>query len=247
MGYLLARPCVIILAFLMCMVAGLARPATAKSPDGQDYPESFDFKGIKLGITPADFKLLPIPKEAMPYIGAAPPGLVQKIASVKSECSSDIVAVKTIYPADKNLGVVECAWVVTEKEYAEHRYVSNLSVGNRGSQTYKFRFIAMPGEPNPRLFSIQIFVDSRAFSDISDLLTKKFGAPLGLADSEVQSGSGPIFQNRSMTWRNRSGSVVFTQRVGDVDTSLLQYSLTDYEKYFAELVRAKKALDGPQI
>jgi hypothetical protein len=226
------------------------KPEETKKETTPEYNEVFDFRGIRLGMTKTEFKSMPPPKDTEPSTLHID-GLRDKVVSVAPECSDDENASSSAseirYASYKDLGVVTCAWVVSEKYYSESKYISNLSVGSSGAKSHEFRFIAMPGEKEPKLYEIQIFTFTRAFADTVSLLSEKFGDPAKIEKSTVQNGLGAIFENNTVMWHNSTGGVVLMQRFGDIESGLLQYTLNDHLDYLLGLQKAKKAIEDPKI
>lgn len=235
------------LGLALTLVFGLPPFAFASDSAPAGPQEPFDFRGVKLGITASQFKLLPIPQDAKLAQLPSFPGLRQKTFLTHAECSNDPGSVLTLLLPEKKLGVVECGWVVTETGYSETRYKSDLRVGDYLVSGYLFRFIAKQGESEPRLFDIRIWLKSEAYQSVSQMLAQKFGMPSKVENFVVKTRVGASFDSATSEWISQTSRVILEQYSGDINTSALRYSLDDHQAFYERQRSAQKLNGGPGI
>lgn len=224
------------------------RKRAEAQPSAPAYVGIFDFKGIGLGMPLSEFKNMPAPKDTIPSLPQASPGLRQTVASVGVECSDAESPSSETFTDDGKFGVTDCVWVVTKTDYGERKSISDLTIGGVSVQDYRFRFIKVGGDAEPRLFYIRINLHSQAFTNIAPLLSEKFGPPTATELGSVQNSYGAVFANETLRWENSTGSIIFVQRHNDVKSSVLIYSLARQVAEFAERVRIARTSNGiPQI
>lgn len=213
------------------------------------YTADYDFRGVRLGMTVSEFRLLPYPKEAKPYDPPqTTPGLRQVVTTVATECTGDQNALSSLNNVDgREFGVVQCGWVVLRREYTESKSLSDIAVGELLARSYSFKFIALPGEAEPRLFQIQILTHARGFDDLAASLTEKFGRPTEVVKGAAQNRMGAVFDNNTLIWRNKTGEVSLYQLLDSVDTGLLLYQLNDHTQYYDVIMKNKKGKEGPKV
>ncbi|SMP71981.1 hypothetical protein [Noviherbaspirillum suwonense] len=221
---------------------------TASEKKAPAYGEIFDFRGIKLGMTQAEFKAAEIPKEAVPSAPIQIPGMRQQVVSSKAECTNDEGAADTVklFVRDKDIGVTECAWVIREESYSTSARKSPLYAAGAGVKDYRFRFIALPGE-EPKLFSIELETRANRHQELVDALTTKFGPPAESENGTVQNRMGATFENNTVVWENATGQIKVLQRALDIETGLTFFYLKTHFVYFAKLAKDKKEKNGPGV
>jgi hypothetical protein len=196
------------------------------------YPEPFDFKGIRLGMTVSEFKAAPMPVAADERTTPVCTG------------ESDVWEVR-IDADEAKAGVVKCAWV----HFAGRQGSSAVKpqIVNSRPKNYELEFISKPGDAEPRLFSIRFGLFSDAYDEIVTAIIDRFGKPADALESAVQSRAGAVFHNDILHWANDTGTILAVRRSGSVDTMALVYRLTEYEKYRDATKAQLRAQRGPGL
>lgn len=188
------------------------------------YSAPFDFHGIQLGSTMKQF------------YGAQQPdfdnGSNLHQHDAKSVCSNGVTPLPTgIHhdPIDEQYGGGACGWGFDllgdgHLNEAFFRVGDEIAVG-------VFRYIAMPGEDQAKLYQIHIQVPNDAMDSIVNGLTSKFGAPTERRIEQWQNKIGGRFDNIILIWKNAVSQIIFRQLALSIDEGSIDYILNDHYVY----------------
>lgn len=206
----------------------------ARSPE---YPEPYDYRGIRLGMTLGEFKKAP----SAAKISQLTADFRYADFSIEPVCSNDQRArdIFTLVPVrgTQDSGGTACTWAYfKQSKYLSKWTVAELSVGGYLTHSYRFDFIQKPEDEEPRLYQIEIQVSSEAYAAIVLGLEEKFSKPTMVQNGVVQNAMGASFASTTSTWNNAQSRIELTQRHAKIDQGNLLYELKEYAAFADSLV-----------
>jgi hypothetical protein len=91
------------------------------------------------------------------------------------------------------------------------------------ARDHVLRFMAMPGDPSPRLYRMSFVIDARVADDFADALSSKFGR------GRVERANG----YRTRIWENASSSITLEAN-GAAASARVIYRLKIYEAWLRD-------------
>lgn len=218
----------------------------AKSPASivkSGYTESYDFRGVKLGITLSEFrKLMPIPgRKQISKSGDYADFDILTICTGDSEANDSLMKI-LVEPrkGTAESGGTTCLWAYQDPNEFISRYkVADFSLGEYSSSNYGFNFVMKHGDIEPVLYSIEIVSAANDNSLVSSGLTKKFGNPSKESVNVVQNEMGAKFDSIFRIWENDSSKITLEQRSISVHQGILVYELKSYARYVNDLLSSE--------
>ncbi|WP_143293771.1 hypothetical protein [Burkholderia pseudomallei] len=206
-------------AFPAALLA-LAAPVFGQST----YRAPFDFHGIQLGSTMAQFA------------AASPPefsnGSTRHAHDAEPVCSDNGKSLPHGIHIDQvdvqHKGGV-CGWGFDLLDNGD-LYSATFRVGD-STGIGDFRYIAMPGDNQAMLYHIHIQVQNDEISSVISGLTAKFGPPSERRTEPWQNKVGGRFDNTVLVWKNGTSQIVVRQLALSVDEGSIDYILTDHYIY----------------
>jgi hypothetical protein len=167
----------------------------------------FDFRGLQLGIALDAFRRDEPAR-------ATPPGSV-------AVCDTDIDAASLgMVLRDTHSLSIACKWAHrTQGGWRESAAVVDGTL----ARDHVLRFLAMPGDPSPRLYRMSFVIDARVADDFAEGLSSKFGR------SRVERANG--YQTR--TWENATSSITLEAN-GAAASARVIYRLKAYEAWLRD-------------
>ncbi|WP_250507925.1 hypothetical protein [Caballeronia sp. GAFFF3] len=167
----------------------------------------FDFRGLQLGIALDAFRRDEPAR-------ATPPGSV-------AVCDTDIDAASLgMVLRDTHSLSIACKWAHrTQGGWRESAAVVDGTL----ARDHVLRFLAMPGDPSPRLYRMSFVIDARVADDFAEGLSSKFGR------SRVDRANG--YQTR--TWENATSSITLEAN-GAAASARVIYRLKAYEAWLRD-------------
>ncbi|SAK65602.1 hypothetical protein AWB82_03600 [Caballeronia glebae] len=167
----------------------------------------FDFRGLQLGIALDAFRRDEPAR-------ATPPGSV-------AVCDTDLEAASLgMVLRDAHSLSIACKWAHrTQNGWSESMAV----VDGAPARDHVLRFMAMPGDPSPRLYRMSFVIDARVADDFADALSSKFGR------SRVERANG----YRTRIWENASSSITLEAN-GAAASARVIYRLKAYEAWLRD-------------
>ena len=215
-------------AALLAFVLLAAPNAVAQSPPG----ESFDFKGVALGITLDEMRALR-PADA-------------RAASARVICSGDpevgAIGYAQIHVSreEQAAGVRRCAYY--GPSYPGSSFVDivglNMGGGDYAAYDYQFDFFPDASSGEPRLYRIVLTTNVGATRDVLPALRDRFGPPSDTRSEPVQNRMGAQFDRVITRWQRSDASLTVVAPSGRLDRMSVAYRLTDLAN------RADAAVDG---
>lgn len=80
-----------------------------------------------------------------------------------------------------------------------------------------------------RIASVAVDFPAADFSEMVSAAKSKFGKPSVVLPGRAQNGFGATFQDASLTWQRRDGTVMLMQRIGRIDTSMIVASAPGFK------------------
>lgn len=206
--------------------------------------EPHDFRGVKLGMTLAEFRNLPFPDEIDKVHDSYP----DLICTGDRGDDQDALRGIGVYGTDVTLGVIICRWIVPPN-HGKYRYSDEnavISVADYMTDNIAYEFIATPEAKEPRLFEISVGMSNQAFEAVLRGLTEKFGKPKAIKSGKVQNKIGNTFSNTTAFWSNGVSTISIEERSSKIDRMSILYRHTkllwfyDKEKSKLEVSPAKK-------
>lgn len=217
-------PCVLL---VIAGCDGHAPAPTVSDPQVSDVREEpFDFRGIKLGITRSEFKLYKNP----PVLPAD-----TKAWSLVATCSNDPQSRKSDSPYyDKRPSQSDCWWEYDSRRKGGEiwrRYTrAKIMVGSDGGDDYRFKFAAMPGDIDHKLYAIELNMPSKDWKQVVDAIAEKFGQPhLDRVSYTMDSGADVV--SDVFVWERKESSIRVVKNVALYNVSSISYSLKKYAAY----------------
>ncbi|MCP2132830.1 DUF4339 domain-containing protein [Bradyrhizobium ottawaense] len=179
------------------------------------WPDAYDRRGYKLGMTITEFKQFPYP-EKRPQLDA----------SVR--CSGEFV--RTAFGLSpffrrfarwEDLGVIECG-LFSLSSSGSDMYRSSLALGPDRFADTAFYFFSFEPRREPVLFFIEARGSQEHFAAIVDAFKERLGLPTKTKIRAVQNGFGNTFSDVEATYENSSSTIVLRP----YDESIEQYSVT---------------------
>lgn len=217
---------------LFALVLLAATPAAAQTAE----PQSFDFKGVALGIS----------LQRMREIRAAD----AHVANARVVCTGDPeVGVMSYFAVhlsaeEAAAGVRRCAY------YDPPRYPGstfedvaglNMGGGDYFSNDYAFDFFPDPASGELRLFRIALPTNIGARHDVLPALRGRFGPPTETLDEPVQNRMGAQFGRTITRWANAHATLTVTAPSGRLDRMSVVYRLTDLANRADAAVREQRS------
>jgi hypothetical protein len=167
----------------------------------------FDFRGLQLGIALDAFRRDEPAR-------ATPPGSV-------AVCDTDLEAASLgMVLRDAHSLSIACKWAHrTQNGWSESMAV----VDGAPARDHVLRFMAMPGDPSPRLYRMSFVIDARVADDFADALSSKFGR------GRVERANG----YRTRIWENASSSITLEAN-GAAASARVIYRLKIYEAWLRD-------------
>lgn len=204
---------------------------SAATPALSAYTAPFDFHGIQLGSTMAQFYAAEPP--AFENASSLHPHDAVAMCSDRGTALPAGIRVDSV-DADHGGGV--CGWgfnLLGDGFYAE----ASFRVGNSTGMG-QFQYIAMPGDNGGRLYHIHLQVMNQSMASVLNGLAAKFGAPTETRTEVWQNRAGARFDNQVTIWRNAISEIVVKQLALSVDEGSVDYILTDHDAYASSLKQA---------
>lgn len=217
------------------------------------YSEPHDFKGIRLGISLAEFRAAPVPddreyeEQECTYRGFSTPGtgVVCEKYKVRPEPECDTPT------AD---GVIACQWVYKERNYKNQRGKTHYpSIAGRTVDHYSLEFIARPDDVEPKLFRME-FRYKGSLNAIADryeivgaALAERFGNPTAREEIPVRNAFGAVFEKGIRVWANKHSKVALIRFDGSLEWLTLRYFVPEYVDYHSERMVEEEKRRGPKL
>jgi len=199
-------------------------------PAFSSYVAPFDYHGIRLGSTMAEFYAA-----APPVFSNYEKGYEKDGHPYCSDQPGDPPAQVFPDPIDLSHGGGSCAWFYNGRSSGP--VASSLQIGVARADIWDFRYIAMPGEQQGKLYQVTIVFTSNGFQGIVDALTSKFGPPTEVKTQKWENPAGGTFDNDVVVWRNRVSSITVMRMDSDMGNGRLEYILNDHYNYKVHLTR----------
>jgi hypothetical protein len=188
--------------------AATAKPTT---PERATLPPRlYDFKGVPLEISIADFRMLPHPDNS-------PSQVVCTGEKVGDRFPSEPINVILFDETERKMGVIKCVWIDTSDGYFKNRQAA-LSLADSGyaAYDYSFYFIKDPKDDVIKLYKFEGTSNGAAMSSVTNALIHKFGAPW-IENGKVQNKIGNNFDQTTAIWSNKLPSLLIQDRYLKID------------------------------
>lgn len=211
------------------------------------YPLPFDYKGIKLGMTPDEFKAVQ---------GVAPTINLGNGVIYQSEplCSGEYATEggdKASEPRGylKELGGLVCRFSghMTYMQTTSFMQGAVPKIGDFNIIEHSFLFLPRKDGLPPKLYQINLEYRTEAFNYVVVALVEKFGNPAEWRKIEIQNKLGSVFTNEVVTWDNETGTIVVEKYSSDLTKSSATFELKSHIKYYLEEIKKIEAAKGPKI
>lgn len=179
--------------------------------------DPISFRGVKLGTTLDEMKILRFPDEPDDEGEKRPTMQCEDYTS--DDYDGDGAAAKA-YRRFGALGVAMCRW---KTEQDRNAYVD---VGNVSSNDVRYYVYKAP-DGERRLYRIAITLSSSNAEGLLVSLTEKFGEP-SIEHSELQNRFGAKFPSFTAAWSRDGDTIMLEQRGSNVDEGQLEYSRDEY-------------------
>lgn len=177
--------------------------------------QTFSFKGISLGISPREFKKIATPT-------SEPADIV---------CSSDTDSSKKGFLDLLNL---ETSVLLKELGGDSCVYTNSVLFFRYLSLYYGFYFIKMPKDTEAKLFRMWMDIHVGDYDELLSELTKKYGKPR-TTTQKVSNRMNAKFNNVISVWENKENQITLTKYASNLESSYLQFTYKEYDKYFSKL------------
>lgn len=191
----------------MARLFAIAASTFALAAGGTAHAQPFDFKGIPLGISLAEFKNLPVPDGKAGH----------PICTDEDWAPYRKAAVKpgTYLGPSYQKNVVRCMfWQPSTLGDPANDGMAFLRLGGEldkvgepfATRDYVFKF-ADDGKGTARLYGIIIRAKSEGAAGVISALKEKLGAPVLAQEGTVQNGYGAKFPSATYRWQNQDSVV----------------------------------------
>jgi hypothetical protein len=208
----------------VALVAGLSAAALAAPPKRTSAPSTrgavpkpdtapprlYDFKGIPLEISLADFKVRPHPDGTDATVLCTG----DKFANYSGILEEPFM-VRIYDDVEKSLGVKRCYYNERGKG-ANYAASMTLAASGYSLKDYGFYFIKDPNDGVEKLFRFDGTAHHNVASDVLQALTSKFGAPK-IVLNKVQNKMGASFDHTTAVWSNPLAEFEFEDRYTTID------------------------------
>jgi hypothetical protein len=210
-------------------IAFLAVPASAY---GADKP--YDFKGIQLGKSQADFR-----KTSSPNPDPRQHGRVLCTGDDK-----DQIALWTT--ADENLsGITKCIFfgsfdLSTGLTLHGEQLALDMGGSKYASYRYSFFFVPDPKDHVPKLYRIMLPTNLGAMEDVIEALTDKFGPATNSSTGVVRNKLGAKFTQKTYTWTNSTSQILVQGPWSEIDDMVVVYRLLSLDEFVNNQAQAQR-------
>ncbi|AOJ62460.1 hypothetical protein WJ32_08315 [Burkholderia ubonensis] len=209
---------------LRCAFSAVLIAFTAPVFGQSTYSAPFDFHGIKLGSTMAQFAAA-----APPEFSTASSQAPHAAQPVCSDSGKTLPHGIHVDPVDEQYGGGACGWGFDLLGNGD-LYAATFRVGDSAGMGV-FRYIAMPGDGNAKLYHIHIQVQNDSMASVIDGLTAKFGPPSEKRTEPWQNKIGGRFDNTILVWKNSTSQITVRQFALSVDEGSIDYILLDHYRF----------------
>ena len=207
--------------------------------------QPFDFKGVPLGISKADFRMLPHP---------------DGVASAVKCTEDDSGILSGLYVLRPNLkyrdaGLTECMWFTKDTEsYGDSWKLAKLKMAASGHEAEPTLLFTPDEDGVSRLFRVTVSAEGVAAGDILKALTKRWGEPtVGLREdsreiySELPEDLRDLLEptaKGSYMWLNDFSSILLLAQFGETSLMFLHHDLqrTANRRFDEVLARMKNPI-----
>lgn len=227
------------LTLVVALLSSSAVSPQSKKPQPASQPAAsklYDFKGVPLGITLAEFRALPHPDG-----GDARVLCTGEKVPITSTYSSEPVDVMLFDEVEKALGVTKCIWVAQGGDRWLEGQIKGLNLAGSmyAANQYSFSFMPDPVDRLPRLYRFQGVSNRNAADDVIEALTQKWGAPK-LVKDKVQNKMGASFDQLTALWDNPAASILVQDRWTKIDNMVIIFSDKRLTDIYDAAEKAKK-------
>lgn len=234
--------CVHKLVNIIAVAAALSGAAISFAVGGGQAiaDEPFSLRGIKMGITLEEFRLIPFPKHPDPKQFS--------YSDVRVMCTGDHGLKDAWGGSDMKvsgssaaIGLIRCGYFgfrngVPELGLTEASLsVAGVAVG------HAFEFLAEKDNPTThRLFRIAIPSNMDYWDQFWGAYTKKFGQPTSIEEGAVQNANGATFPKIMATWSNSNSSITLEQRTSRINHMEITYLNVELMQEYLERIKSVK-------
>ncbi len=191
----------------------------------------FDFRGISLGMSLTDFK------QARFEISSYQPGEREEKSASFAVCSDSSDKDDIYWPSHTtsmaSSGGITCVFAFSPRGDYRFKKIkqAQITIGGHECDSYWFDFIALPGDPEPRLFRMVFLPSSLAHDLIVESLTAKFGKPSEVNYETLQVGFNAEPENPIHIWKSKVATIETQKLFGSSDHGIMIYELTKYVRH----------------
>lgn len=210
---------------------GLALMASAWA---QPAPTAYDFKGIMLGISLEEMRVLPGPDQRA--------GPVALRCTGDPEVTGGVFSQTDVSEIEAQVGIRRCVYYDLSRPWPSH----SLSLGGQSyihnSVRHQFDFHA-DAVGVERLYRIILIGQADGLARALEALEQKFGLPDEAAEDEVETRLGGRRTQQILIWRNRVSSLTLEHPRPRLDEFRLEYRWTELaDRVSAELAARRAAI-----
>lgn len=182
---------------------------------GMVMAQNMTYRNIKLGITLEEFRKIPPSSVLRTEIQDS------KVMCTHEDQVTDSIVRLALMPKkyENELNIINCVFVNDTGMPGRTQDISEISVGDYGTNKYLFKFAKKDGAKSYVLHRMELFFFAGAYSDAEKSLTNRYGKP---KDDQLMK-----------TWRTSTSQAILVDMSKINNLATINYILTDMEAYLA--------------